>query len=215
MSAPADLKKRAREIFTLLRREYPDAHCELIGWKTPFDLAVAAILSAQCTDKRVNMVTPALFAAYPTVADWAAAPQEQLEEQVRSTGFFRNKARNIRALAAVLVEKYAGQLPDDFDALITLPGIGRKTANLLEGTAFGNPGLVVDTHMIRLSGRLGLTQNTDPEKIEYDLKALLPARDWIGFSHGMVFHGRRCCFARKPECARCVLSGVCPRRGLG
>ena len=206
---PAARRRRAVAVLEILRRTYPDAGCEL-AWSTPLDLAVAAILSAQCTDRRVNLVTPALFRKYRTAADWAAVPQSRLEEEVRSTGFFRNKAKNIRGLAAALVERHGGALPGDFDALTQLPGIGRKTANLLVATVFGKPGLVVDTHFIRLSNRLGFTKQSDPVKIEFELRAIVPETDWTAWSHAMVFHGRRCCFARKPECERCPLTALCP-----
>lgn len=208
-SAP-DLEKRAAQVLSLLRKAYPDAECELHGWATPFELAVAAILSAQCTDKRVNLVTPPLFAKYRAPADWAATPQETLEGEIRSTGFFRNKTRNIRALAKEVAERFGGKLPGDFDVLVTLPGIGRKTANLLVATAFGGQGIVVDTHCIRVSGRLGFTKKKDPVKIEFDLRAIVPEKDWTAWSHAMVFHGRRCCDARKPACGRCPVAPLCP-----
>lgn len=201
---------RARAILRRLRQAYPDAQCEL-HWSSPLELAVAAILSAQCTDKRVNQVTPALFRKYRTARDWAAAPQQILENEIRSTGFFRHKARNIRALMARLDAEFNGQLPDDFNTLVTLPGIGRKTANLLAATVFGKPGLVVDTHFIRLSNRLGFVRNEKvPVKIERALQKIVPQKDWIDWSHAMVFHGRRCCFARRPACARCPVAAWCP-----
>ena len=206
-------RNRATEILKRLHVAYPDAGCELKYWQTPMELAVATILSAQCTDKRVNMVTPALFKKYRSVADFAATPQETLEAEIRSTGFFRNKAKNIRALAAGVVEKFDGVLPSDLDTLISLPGIGRKTANLLIATVFGQPGIVVDTHFKRLSQRLGFTTKDDPDKIEFDLKAILPEKDWTDWSHCMVFHGRRCCFARNPNCAGCPIATLCPACG--
>ncbi len=201
-------RRRAASVLEILRRTYPDARCEL-NWSTPLELAVAAILSAQCTDKRVNEVTPPLFKKYRTAADWAAVPLPVLETEIRSTGFFRNKAKNIHALTAILAEEYGGRLPDDFDTLTQLPGIGRKTANLLVATVFGKPGLVVDTHFIRLTGRLGFSDETDPVKIEFAMREIVPEKDWTAWSHAMVFHGRRCCFARKPECARCPISAHC------
>jgi endonuclease III len=210
---PSHQRVRAAEILRRLRVAYPDAGCELQHWRTPMELAVATILSAQCTDKRVNLVTPVLFAKYHSAADFAATPQETLEAEIRSTGFFRNKAKNIRALAAAVVEQFGGKLPGDLDTLIGLPGIGRKTANLLIATVFGQPGIIVDTHFKRLSQRLGFTQQDDPDKIEFDLKALLPEKDWTDWSHGMVFHGRRCCFARKPDCPHCPLADLCPSCG--
>ena len=208
----ASQKKRAAIILALLRKAYPNAACELV-FSNPVELAVAAILSAQCTDKRVNMVTPALFRKYRSAKDWARTPQATLEKEIRSTGFFRNKAKNIRALCKVLDEKYDGRIPDQLDVLITLPGIGRKTANLLIATAYGQPGIVVDTHFRRLSQRLGFTKNDDPDKIEFELKAIVPEKDWTDWSHCMVFHGRRCCFARKPNCPGCPVSDSCPSFG--
>lgn len=206
-------RARAKTILRRLRKTYPDARCEL-DWTSPLELAVATILSAQCTDKRVNLVTPTLFRKYRAARDWAAAPQEVLEQEIRSTGFFRNKARNIRGLMARLDADFGGKLPADFDTLVSLPGIGRKTANLLVATVYGQPGLVVDTHFIRLSNRLGFVKNEDdPVKIERALQPIVPEADWIGWSHAMVFHGRRCCFARKPECARCPVADLCPAAG--
>ena len=209
MTTALEQKKHAAAILKRLRKAYPDAGCELI-FSNPLELAVAAILSAQCTDKRVNMVTPALFKKYRTAADWAKTPQAVLEKEIKSTGFFRNKTRNIRALTAILAEKFDGKIPNDFDTLVTLPGIGRKTANLLMATAFGQPGIIVDTHFRRLTQRFGLTKHDDPNKIEFDLKALLPEKDWTDWSHCMIFHGRRCCFARKPNCLQCPVSELCP-----
>ncbi|HOE00587.1 MAG TPA: endonuclease III [Kiritimatiellia bacterium] len=206
----AQKQRRARTILRKLRQTYPDAKCEL-DWSTPIELTVATILSAQCTDRRVNMVTPALFKKYRTACDWAATPAATLEDEIRSTGFFRNKTKNIRALMARLDQEFGGQLPDDFETLVKLPGIGRKTANLLVATVFGKPGLVVDTHFIRLSNRLGFVKNeTDAVKIEYALQKIVPSAEWTNWSHVMVFHGRRCCYARKPECARCPIQAQCP-----
>lgn len=203
-------RARATEILRRLRRRYPDAKCEL-DWSTPLELAVATILSAQCTDKRVNLVTPALFKKYRTARDWARTPRETLEREFHSTGFFRNKAKNVRALMARLDAEFGGELPGDFDVLVSLPGIGRKTANLLVATVFGKPGLVVDTHFIRLSNRLGFVkEETDAVKIERALQNIVPEKDWTDWSHGMVFHGRRCCLARKPDCGNCPVSDLCP-----
>lgn len=196
-------------ILEALRRAYPNARCEL-HFSNPLELAVAAILSAQCTDQRVNQITPELFRKYRTAADWAAAPPEVLEREIRSTGFFRNKARSIRALAHTLVEKFDGRVPDDLDTLVTLPGIGRKTANLLLASAFHKPGIIVDTHCRRVAQRLGLVSSDDPDEIEMELKALLPEEVWSVFSHSMVFHGRYCCFARRPACLKCPVSQLCP-----
>lgn len=209
----AQRQARARLILRRLRREYPGAQCEL-DWTTPLELAVATILSAQCTDKRVNLVTPALFRKYRAAKDWAQAPQETLQQEIRSTGFFRNKARNIRALMARLDAEFGGGLPGDFDVLVSLPGIGRKTANLLVATVFGRPGLVVDTHFIRLSNRFGFVKNeTDATKIERVLGQIVPMKDWTDWSHALVFHGRRRCFARRPECAGCPVADLCPSAG--
>ena len=204
---------RAKSLLRRLRREYPDARCEL-DWGTPLELAVATILSAQCTDKRVNLTTPALFRKYRSAADWAAAPQATLEKEFHSTGFFRNKAKNVRALMARLDGEFGGELPGDFDVLVSLPGIGRKTANLLVATVFGKPGLVVDTHFIRLSNRLGFVRNeADATKIERALGEVVPEKDWTAWSHAMVFHGRRRCFARGPDCAGCPVADLCPSAG--
>jgi len=203
-------RRRALEVFERLHQAYPDANCELRHWSTPFELAVAAILSAQCTDERVNQIAPGLFRKYPTPADWARAPREEIENDIRSTGFFRNKARSIQELAQIVVERFGGELPSDFDTLVTLPGIGRKTANLLVATAFGGQGIIVDTHCARVSRRLGLTKEEDPEKIEMVLRELIPPDRWSIFSHTMVIHGRRCCKARRPECERCPVADLCP-----
>jgi endonuclease III len=201
---------RATLILRRLKQTYPDAKCEL-DWNTPLELAVATILSAQCTDKRVNLVTPALFRKYRRARDWAATPQETLEQEIHSAGFFRNKAKNIRALMARLEAEFGGKLPEDFDVLVSLPGIGRKTANLLVATVFGQPGLVVDTHFIRLSNRLGFVKNEqDATKIERALQSIVPRKDWTDWSHAMVFHGRRCCFARNPNCPGCGVKDFCP-----
>ncbi len=201
---------RAKTVLRRLRVRYPDAKCEL-DWGTPVELAVATILSAQCTDKRVNLVTPALFKKYRLARDWARTPQAVLEKEIHSTGFFRNKAKNIRALMARIDADFGGELPGDFDVLVSLPGIGRKTANLLVATVFGRPGLVVDTHFIRLSNRLGFVKNEDDAtKIERALQTIVPEKDWTDWSHAMVFHGRRCCIARKPDCGNCPVADLCP-----
>ncbi len=213
MSVTAAQRRRAAEILHALQVAYPDARCELEHWRTPFELAVAAILSAQCTDERVNQITPHLFRKYPTPDAWAKAPRDEIEADIRSTGFFRNKARCIQELARVVSERFRGELPSDFDTLVTLPGIGRKTANLLVATAFGGQGIIVDTHCARVSRRLGFTQHEDPEKIEMDLRALWPPDQWSIGSHCMVIHGRRCCKARKPSCDRCPVARWCPSAG--
>jgi endonuclease III len=200
----------ALEVFSRLKRAYPDARTEL-DYETPLQLAIATILSAQCTDKRVNMVTPLLFQTFPTAAALADAPPEKLEEIIKSTGFFRNKTKSLIGLGKALVERHNGEVPDSMDALVKLPGIGRKTANVILGNAFGkNEGIVVDTHVARLSHRLGLTRETDPVKIEQDLMPLFPRKDWALLSHLLIFHGRRVCEARRPKCEICVLNDICP-----
>lgn len=205
--------ERARAICQGLARTYPDAHCEL-DYSSPLELLVATILSAQCTDVRVNIVTKELFRRCKTARDYAAIPQEELERLVQSTGFFRNKAKNIRACCADLVAKHGGEVPRDLAALTALAGVGRKTANVVLGNAFGlNEGVVVDTHVQRLSRRLGLTKEETPEKIEQDLMKLVPREDWALLSHWLIWHGRRRCMARKPDCAHCEISGLCPRIG--
>jgi endonuclease-3 len=204
------LKTQAQTIERVLRKAYPDAHCEL-DFRSPLELAVATILSAQCTDKRVNMVTPALFARFPTAAALAAAGQSEVEALIKSTGFFRNKAKSIIGMANAVVAKHGGEIPRTMDELFALPGIGRKTANVILGNAFGiNEGIVVDTHVARLSKRLGLTRHTDPVKIELALMPLLPKTSWALLSHLLIWHGRRVCDAKKPRCADCVLRRICP-----
>jgi endonuclease III len=200
----------AREVFSRLVRAYPDAHTEL-DYETPLQLLEATILSAQCTDKRVNMVTPLLFRTFPTAQSLADAPQEKLEEIIKSTGFFRNKSKSLIGLGKALVERHEGQVPDSMAALVKLPGVGRKTANVVLGNAFGkNEGVVVDTHVARVSHRLGLTREKDPVRIEQDLMPLFPRDDWALLSHLLIFHGRRVCEARKPKCEICVLNDICP-----
>ena len=212
--APAELKKRARKIVTQLKKDFPDADCALVH-QTPFQLLVATILSAQCTDERVNIVTKELFKKLKTPADFATVPQAELETAIKSTGFFRNKAKSIKACSTELVEKFGGKVPKDLDSLVGLAGVGRKTANVVLGTAYGIPtGVVVDTHVGRLSLRLGLTSHSDPVKVEQDLMQLIPQDEWIGFSHRLIFHGRQVCKARKPECPRCSLNKLCPKIGV-
>jgi len=205
-----DLKKQARTIERLLRKEYPDAKCEL-DYRTPFELAAATILSAQCTDKRVNMTTPALFARYPDARALAAAYQEDVEEIIKSTGFFHNKAKSLIGMAKAVALHHGGEIPRTMEDLVVLPGIGRKTANVVLSNAFGlNEGVVVDTHVARLSKRLGLTKQTDPVKIERALMPLFPRESWGLLSHLLIWHGRRVCDAKKPRCADCVLRRICP-----
>lgn len=193
-----------------LRETYPDAYCEL-DFANPLQLLIATILSAQCTDKRVNLTTPALFQRCPTARDYAELPQEELERLVQSTGFFRSKAKNIRECCAALVREHGGEVPQAMESLTALAGVGRKTANVVLGNAFGiQSGVVVDTHVHRLSQRLGLTRKDDPINIELELMKLVPRELWTLFPHWMIFHGRRRCFARKPDCAGCELQGICP-----
>ena len=204
---------RAREIIAGLKRAYPDAHCEL-NYTNPLELLIATILSAQCTDKQVNIVTAELFKKYRRAEDFANATQEQLENDVRRIGFFRNKAKNIRACCQKLIERHGGAVPRTMDELYALDGVGRKTANVVLGNAYGiNVGVVVDTHVGRLSQRLDLTRATTPEKIELDLMKLVPQPEWTLFSHWLIWHGRRRCFARKPDCAQCEIAKLCPSAG--
>lgn len=205
--------KRADHIRQALAKLYPDAHCAL-HYANPLELLVATILSAQCTDERVNMVTPALFARYPDTRAYAESDQDELETLIRSTGFFRNKARNIRACCQTLVDKHGGEVPRTMAELVPLPGVGRKTANVILGNAFAVPGIPVDTHVGRLSRRMGLTKHDDPVKVEADLMKLIPAADWTMFGHRMIFHGRQVCQARKPNCAGCVVAKICPQVGV-
>ena len=201
---------RAPEILTRLRAAYPDARCAL-DHQNAFELLCATILSAQCTDARVNLVTPALFAAYPTPAALARASQADVEEIIKSTGFFRNKARSLIGMAQALVADHGGEVPRTMEELLTLPGVGRKTANVILGNAYGiNEGITVDTHVARLARLLGLTRQDDPAKIEQDLMPLFPRDHWGLLSHLLIFHGRRVCIARRPRCGECVLSDLCP-----
>jgi endonuclease III len=204
------VRSRAGKILGLLKREYPDAHCEL-DYQTPYQLLVATILSAQCTDARVNLVTPAFFARYPVPATLAAAQRSEVEEMIRSTGFFRNKAKSLVGMAQALVAGHAGDVPREMGQLRELPGVGRKTANVVLGNAYGiNEGVTVDTHVTRLSSRLRLSRQKTPEKIELDLMALIPQKDWTLVSHLLIWHGRRVCIARQPRCEICVLRKLCP-----
>jgi len=206
----ADKKKQTAEIIKRLRKAYPDAHCALIH-TTPFELLIATILSAQCTDVRVNIVTADLFRKYRGPADFLNLSQQELEKDIHSTGFFRNKAKNIQSACKRIIEVYGGEVPHAIGELLTLGGVARKTANVVMGNAFGiASGVVVDTHVSRLSQRLGLTTNKTPERIERDLEVLVPKRDWIMFPHWMIYHGRQICDARKPRCGDCVLAKICP-----
>ena len=204
---------RVRAVIEQLQELYPDARCAL-DFRTPLELLVATILSAQCTDERVNKVTPALFATYPDAAAFAAADPAALEKAIHSTGFFRNKAKSIREASADIVAKHGGQVPRTLEALTALRGVGRKTANVVLGNAYGVPGVVVDTHVTRLSHRLGLTNETDPVKIEFALMPLVPRELWTLFSHWLILHGRAVCNARKPLCSQCPLAPHCPRLGV-
>ena len=204
----ADLGDKAREVHTLLGKRHPDAHIEL-NFNSPLELMVATILSAQCTDARVNEVTKTLFKKFTTPTDYINRPITELEDVIRSTGFFRQKAKSIRGAMEMLKAEHGGNVPRTMDELTKLPGVGRKTANVILGNAFDIPGLPVDTHVIRLSNRIGLTKNSDPVKIESDLTALLPPKSWCQFSHNLIIHGRRVCKARKPQCEECPLTGIC------
>jgi endonuclease III len=207
---PAERKRRTRSIITRLKREFPDATCAL-DHANPLELLVATILSAQSTDARVNIVTPALFAKYKSAADYAAADPDVFQGEIHSTGFFRNKTKSILGMAQALEERHEGQVPDTMEALVALPGVGRKTANVVLGNAFGkNEGVVVDTHVGRISGLLKLTKQTDPVKIERDLMELVPRKDWTIFSHLLILHGRKTCIARRPRCESCRINDLCP-----
>ena len=207
-------KSRAKKIIAALKKTYPAAHCEL-DHADPLELLIATILSAQCTDKRVNIVTKTLFKKFRTAGDFADALLPALEKEIKSTGFFRNKARNIKACCQKLIEQHGGKVPRTMEELTQLPGVGRKTANVVLGNAFRiNVGVVVDTHVGRLSQRLGLTREANPEKIEQDLMMLVPQKDWALFSHLLIWHGRRRCSARNPDCENCEVSKLCPRIGV-
>jgi len=206
--------QRTGQVIARLMQAYPDAHCEL-NHTNPLELLIATILSAQCTDKRVNLVTADLFKKYRSAADYARAPAAQLEEAIKTTGFFRNKTKSIQACCRALVEQHQGKVPSSMEALIRLGGVGRKTANVVLGNAFNiNSGVVVDTHVARLAGRLRLSRHKDPARIETDLMTLVPREQWTLFSHLLIWHGRRRCFARKPDCLRCEVLALCPRIGV-
>ncbi len=213
MKAINPLRSQANRVRRALQKLYPDAHCAL-HFRTPLELLIATILSAQCTDQRVNMVTPALFARYPDAHAYATADPKELERMIQSTGFFRNKARNIIQCCQQIVDNHGGEVPRTMEELVVLPGVGRKTANVILGNAYGVPGIPVDTHVTRLSYRMGLTLHTDPVKIEHDLMELVPKKAWTMFGHQMIFHGRQVCFARKPDCVNCTLASFCPKKGV-
>jgi len=203
-------RKRITEIIRILYREYPDSRTAL-SFKTPLQILVATILSAQCTDARVNMITPTLFRKYPSASDFARAIPEELQEEIRSTGFFRNKSKNIILAARKIMEDFDGKVPDSMEKLITLPGVARKTANIVLSSGYGRAeGIAVDTHVKRLSRRLGLSQENNPDKIELDLLDLVPKKDWMDFNYVFVHHGRNICQARKPNCPECMLNSLCP-----
>ncbi|MCK2199682.1 endonuclease III [Corynebacterium callunae] len=206
-------KRRARRINRTLAVAYPDAHCEL-DFRNPLELTVATILSAQCTDVRVNQVTPALFARYQTAQDYASADRSELEEMIRPTGFYRNKANSLIGLGEALVSQYDGEVPGTLEQLVELPGVGRKTANVVLGNAFGVPGITVDTHFGRLARRLKLTELEDPVKIEQEMNVLIEKSEWTMFSHRLIFHGRRICHSRRAACGACMLAADCPSFGL-
>lgn len=212
--SPLSRKRQARRMGRILAETHPDAHCEL-DFTNPLQLAVATILSAQSTDKKINEVTPKLFARYPNAADYAGADRAELEELIRPTGFYRNKTTSLIKLGAALVEKYDGEVPGTLADLVALPGMGRKTANVILGNAFDVPGITVDTHFARLVGRWRWTAETDPVKIEFAVGALFDKRDWTMLSHRVIFHGRRVCHARKPACGACTLAKLCPSYGTG
>jgi endonuclease-3 len=200
--------EEVKSILKMLDKLYPDAKCSL-DFQNPLQLLIATVLSAQCTDERVNKVVPALFTKYGSAKDYAEAPLEELEQEIKSTGFYHNKALAIKETSKILATRFDGQVPSDMETLTKLPGIGRKTANVILGNAFGIPGVVVDTHVARVSARLGLTRQKDPEKIERDLMAIIPKEKWVKFSHQLIQHGRRICIARKPKCSICVLRPHC------
>ncbi len=204
----------ARSIYRILTKEYPDARCEL-DFNSPLELLVATVLSAQCTDKRVNTVTPVLFNRFPTVTKLAGAKISEIEKIIYSTGFYRSKAKNIKGLAKKILKDFNGEVPKTLAQLVTLPGVGRKTANVVLGNAFGIPGLTVDNHFGRLSRRFGWSQETDPVKVENDVAKLIPEKEWTLLSHKLIWHGRRICHSRKPECGICPLAKLCPSAGIG
>jgi len=203
-----DLRSRVKEISAILFRTYPEATCSL-HYDKPFELLIATILAAQCTDNRVNIVTKDIFQKYKSVYDYANANPEELEQDIKSTGFYRNKAKNIIGCSRKLIKDFSGKVPDNMEDLLSLPGVGRKTANVILGNIYNIPGIIVDTHCKRLSNRLGLTDKEDPEKIEYDLMELVPKKDWTAFSNSLVYHGRAVCDARKPKCHKCPIACYC------
>ena len=214
MKADSENRKEARAIYRILTKTYPNIRCEL-DFTNPLELIVATILSAQCTDKRVNKVTPPLFKRYKSAKAYAAAPFEELEDLIFQTGFYRAKARYIKGMATKLVKEFGGKVPATLDELVTLPGVGRKTANVVLGHAFDIPGITVDTHFGRLSRRFGWTTSNDPVKVEHEVGALIPQQEWTNLSQRMIWHGRRVCHSRKPACGACPLAKLCPSFGIG
>ncbi len=202
------LKNKARNLLRFLKKTYPNAKCHLV-YSNPLELLVGCILSAQCTDKRVNMVTPALFSKYPDAKAFSVASEQELQEQIRSTGFYRNKAKAIINCSTEIVRRHSGEVPDNMDDLVKLSGVGRKTANVVIGNYFGKPGIIVDTHIMRLSRRIGLTRNSDPVKIEFDLRGVVSENDWTFFSNSLGDHGRTVCKARRPLCSECAITDIC------
>lgn len=210
----AEKKRNAMAIYRVLTKRYPNVRCEL-DFDSPLQLLIATVLSAQCTDKRVNAVTPALFKRYRSVADFAGADIRELQRRIKSTGFYRAKAKNIKGLARKIFEEFDGEVPDTLEELVQLPGVGRKTANVVLGHAFNTPGITVDTHFGRLSRRFGWTKETDPVKVEFEVMELIPRREWTNLSQRMIWHGRRVCHARRPACGACPLASYCPSSGIG
>jgi len=214
MAADSETRKNARAIYRILSKRYPNVRCEL-DFSNPLELTIATVLSAQCTDKRVNQVTPALFKRYKNVRAYAKAPLADIEDLIYTTGFFRAKARHIQGLAIKIIEDFEGEVPDTLQELITLPGVGRKTANVVLGHAFDIPGITVDTHFGRLSRRFEWTTSQDPVKVEFEVGELIPQKEWTNLSQRMIWHGRRICHSRKPACGACPVANICPSFGIG
>ena len=214
MAVDSETRREARSIYRILSKTYPEIRCEL-DFKNPLELTVAVILSAQCTDKRVNAITPALFKKYKKAKDYAKAPLAEIEELIYSAGFYHSKARHLKGLGVKLVEEFGGEIPSTIEALTSLPGVGRKTANVVLGHAFDMPGITVDTHFGRLSRRFGWTTSQDPVKVEYEVGALIPQKEWTNLSQRMIWHGRRICHSRKPACGACPVAKLCPSAGIG
>ena len=210
----AEKRKRAMAIYRILSKRYPSVRCEL-DFKNPLQLLIATVLSAQCTDKRVNAVTPGLFKRYKSASDFAGANMRELQSLIKSTGFYRAKAKNIKGLATKIVTEHNGKVPDNLEELVKLPGVGRKTANVVLGHAFDTPGITVDTHFGRLSRRFGWTKENDPVKVEFEVMELIPRKEWTNLSQRMIWHGRRICHSRKPACGACPLAKLCPSFGIG